>query len=71
MSETITISAEIREGAGKGASRRLRHSGKIPAVLYGGGKEPVALTLVHQEIVETPGELPDLEGAIAKMKELA
>ena len=51
MSETITISAEIREGAGKGASRRLRHSGKIPAVLYGGGKEPVALTLVHQEIL--------------------
>ncbi len=51
MSDTITISAEIRQGVGKGASRRLRHSGKIPAVLYGGDKDPVALTLVHQEIL--------------------
>ncbi len=51
MSDTITISAEFREDAGKGASRRLRHTGKIPAVLYGGDKDPVALTLVHQEIL--------------------
>ena len=51
MSDTITISAEFREDAGKGASRRLRHSGKIPAVLYGGDKDPVALSLVHQEIL--------------------
>ena len=28
-------------------------------------------TIVHREVVETPGELPDIEGAIAKMKEMA
>ena len=51
MSESTKIIAEIREDVGKGASRRLRQTGKIPAVLYGGGKDPVALTLQHQEIL--------------------
>jgi large subunit ribosomal protein L25 len=36
---------------GKGASRRLRHSGKIPAVVYGAGQDPVSLTLDHNEIL--------------------
>jgi large subunit ribosomal protein L25 len=51
MSDSNTIAAEIREDVGKGASRRLRHTGKIPAVLYGGNKDPLALTLSHQEIL--------------------
>ena len=51
MSDTNTITAERREDVGKGASRRLRHAGKIPAVLYGGDKDPLALTLSHQDIL--------------------
>jgi large subunit ribosomal protein L25 len=50
MSDTNTITAELREDVGKGASRRLRQDGKIPAVLYGGDKDPVALTLSHKDI---------------------
>jgi len=53
MSESNAIIAEIREDVGKGASRRLRQAGKIPAVLYGGGKDPVALTLKHQDILHS------------------
>ena len=36
---------------GKGASRRLRRSGLVPAVLYGGEREPVSLTLEHRQVV--------------------
>jgi large subunit ribosomal protein L25 len=50
MSEALSINAEIRDDMGKGASRRLRHNGKIPAVIYGTGKKPVALTLNHDEL---------------------
>jgi large subunit ribosomal protein L25 len=51
MSKTTTIHAEIREDVGKGASRRLRHAGMIPAVIYGGHQDPVSLTLEHREIL--------------------
>ena len=44
------LNVERREGAGKGASRRLRHTGKIPAIVYGGGLEPVSIQLVHEDI---------------------
>lgn len=39
------IDAELRENLGKGTSRRMRGVGVVPAVLYGAGKEPVALQL--------------------------
>ncbi|MBT8061087.1 MAG: 50S ribosomal protein L25/general stress protein Ctc [Gammaproteobacteria bacterium] len=51
MSESLTITAEIREDVGKGASRRLRREGKIPAVLYGGEKDTQALSLNHKDIL--------------------
>ena len=35
----IEINAKIREAKGTGASRRLRHAGKIPGILYGGTTE--------------------------------
>ena len=38
MAERIDLIAENREDAGKGASRRLRRSGKIPAIIYGAGE---------------------------------
>jgi large subunit ribosomal protein L25 len=50
MTDFQTLSADIREDVGKGASRRLRHTGRIPAVIYGGEKDPVALTLEHREV---------------------
>jgi len=50
MSETTSIVAEIREDVGKGASRRLRREGKVPAVIYGGHRDPVALTVLQDEL---------------------
>jgi large subunit ribosomal protein L25 len=51
MSEKTTIIAEIREDVGKGASRRLRRDGKVPAVIYGGHRDSVALTLQQRELL--------------------
>jgi len=50
MTDSNIIQAELREDVGKGASRRLRHQGKIPAVLYGGKIAPATLTLEHDPI---------------------
>ena len=47
----FTIQAELRTDTGKGASRRLRHAGKFPAVVYGGEEAAVAIVLNHDEIV--------------------
>jgi len=44
------ITAEVREQFGKGAARRLRATGKIPAVLYGHGSDPQHLTLPGHEV---------------------
>ncbi len=46
MSEQLTLPAEARERAGKGASRALRRDGRVPAVIYGDKKEAVS---VHVE----------------------
>jgi len=50
MNESNIINAEIREDVGKGASRRLRHQGKIPAVIYGGHRAPATLTIEHDPL---------------------
>jgi len=50
MKISFEIGAEARAGQGKGASRRLRREGKVPAVLYGGHAEPRALALDHQKL---------------------
>jgi len=51
MATQHIINAGIRKDEGKGASRRLRHSGNIPAVLYGGHQDPVSLQLSHNQIL--------------------
>jgi large subunit ribosomal protein L25 len=51
MSETLVLVAENRTDTGKGASRRLRRSGKVPAILYGGKTEPRALMLDHEVLL--------------------
>jgi large subunit ribosomal protein L25 len=50
MSIRFELNAEPRADAGKGASRRLRRQGKVPAVLYGGGRDPESLTLTQHEL---------------------
>ncbi len=50
MSIDFTLSAEARTDTGKGASRRLRRENKVPAILYGGGGEPVMLTLKANQV---------------------
>jgi large subunit ribosomal protein L25 len=51
MRISFELAAEFRDGQGKGASRRLRHAGKVPAILYGGHAEPRAITLNHQKLM--------------------
>jgi len=50
MSEDTKVQAELRENFGKGFARRLRAAGKIPAVLYGHGTEPVHVALPGHQV---------------------
>jgi len=53
MSTDFTLHAKGREDTGKGASRRLRRlAGEIPAIVYGGKKDPVMLTLLHKDVAK-------------------
>ncbi|WP_100658347.1 50S ribosomal protein L25/general stress protein Ctc [Alteromonas flava] len=53
MSEAIfNLDAQVRTDLGKGASRRLRHADKVPAILYGGDEAPLALTLEHNKVIQ-------------------
>ena len=56
MRISFTFGADVRESQGKGASRRLRHSGKVPAILYGGNKEAQALVLDQQNLLTMVGD---------------
>ena len=46
----MKITAEVRDGTGKGVARKLRQAGRIPAVLYGQGHEGVSLSLDSYEL---------------------
>ena len=50
MKMSFELTAEFRDDQGKGASRRLRHAGRVPAILYGGKREPRALSLDHTKL---------------------
>jgi len=52
MASEIHLIAEYRDDTGKGSSRRLRHAGKVPAIIYGAGREPRALTFDHNELLK-------------------
>jgi len=52
MSEQLTLSAETRERAGKGASRMLRREGRVPAVVYGNNEEPLSIHLEEKLLVK-------------------
>jgi large subunit ribosomal protein L25 len=51
MKTAFELNAEFRDAQGKGASRRLRHENKVPAILYGGHREPRALALDHTKLM--------------------
>jgi len=51
MKIAFELDAEFREGQGKGASRRLRRANKVPAILYGGHREPRTLALDHTKLL--------------------
>ena len=50
MSDLYELKAEARERVGKGSARALRRNGRIPAVIYGDKKDPVAISLPQKEI---------------------
>ena len=52
MSDDFDLIAEIREDQGKGASRRLRHQGKVPAIIYGAGRPPRPLAFDHNKVLK-------------------
>ena len=52
MAEEFDLIAEIREDSGKGASRRPRREGKVPAIIYGAGRPPRALLFDHNRVIQ-------------------
>ena len=52
MNDDFDLIAELREDQGKGASRRLRREGKVPAIIYGAGRPPRALAFDHNRVVQ-------------------
>ena len=55
MSDALTLPAERRERAGKGASRALRREGRVPAVIYGGKEQPLAIHVEAKELMRQLG----------------
>ncbi len=56
MSKQFKIPAEMRTDVGKGASRRLRRAGRVPAVVYGGNREPATITVDHDSVLHMAEE---------------
>ena len=56
MRVSFSFGADLRDSQGKGASRRLRHKGKVPAILYGGHQDAQALILDQQNLLTMVGD---------------
>lgn len=52
MPNIFELSAERRSGVKRGASRRLRHAGFVPAIVYGAGLEPICIKLSHNRVLQ-------------------
>jgi large subunit ribosomal protein L25 len=52
MKTSFELVAEFRNDQGKGASRRLRSSGKVPAILYGGHRDARGLAVDHVKLLQ-------------------
>ncbi|MFQ5697440.1 MAG: 50S ribosomal protein L25 [Myxococcota bacterium] len=78
--ERLALEVSAREGRGKGAARRLRATGQVPAILYGSGSDPVPLAvdahLLDRVLLEGANSVLDLQGSgtsqgtLALVKEL-
>ncbi|MDE2435071.1 MAG: 50S ribosomal protein L25/general stress protein Ctc [Sphingomonadales bacterium] len=55
MSDSLNLPAETRDRAGKGASRALRRDGRVPAVIYGGNEEPLAIHVEEKLLIKQLG----------------
>ncbi len=52
MTQDLTIEVNRREATGKSANRRLRREEMIPAVVYGGGKEPISIQVPRKTLID-------------------
>jgi len=50
MSDVFEVAAQPRTDTGKGASRRLRRTGLVPGIVYGGNAEPMMISVRHNEL---------------------
>ena len=51
MAEKFDLVADYREDKGKGASRRLRREGRVPAIIYGAGRPARSLSFDHNKVL--------------------
>ncbi len=51
MAEIATMTAEPKEGTGKGTARAMRRAGRVPGIIYGGGAEPLMVSVDYRELV--------------------
>lgn len=51
MKNLFEVQAELRTDLGKGASRRLRHASKVPAIVYGSEEAPISITVDHNKFL--------------------
>ena len=52
MSAIYTLDAQVRTDLGKGASRRLRHAMRVPSIIYGENKDPIAISFEHKHVMK-------------------
>jgi len=50
MADAISVSAEMRDRAGKGVARAHRRAGRVPAVIYGNKLDPVSISVEQKEL---------------------
>ncbi|MFN3232764.1 MAG: 50S ribosomal protein L25/general stress protein Ctc [Alphaproteobacteria bacterium] len=51
MADVSTLAAERRDRVGKGSARAARRNGRVPAVIYGAGQDPLPITLAFNEVL--------------------
>ena len=57
MSEQVNLNATSRDVEGKSSSRQLRRAGSVPAVIYGGDKDPIRISILEKDIAKA-AEIP-------------
>lgn len=53
MADIVKMAVEPRPGVGKGAARAARRAGYVPGVIYGAGKDPVAIQVLGSQLLKT------------------